>query len=318
MPVRPRLSACFFVPVLFVVLGLLPSSPLRAGGEDLAEAPPPLDSTRLAWSSLALKGRKLLVSMGVDVRIRPLTERALAQALVVPPRGRAVAAGGSALLMEYRLKSLRKDLRVRLWLRGGDGAALQRSRLELTPGEERYKLYRFTEEGIYILRRTPRRGEGNRPPQSWGNVAEEFFPYPPGIPGGRVVSDPAALLYFASVDGLSGPGDAMEVLAYFDDELHIVSMRYDGDDGIDADFEARGRNGSRHVRERRGVRRLVVDSRPLLHDDGDARLQVIGLGGRPRIFMDRALGIPLALKGRIRVAGEVTLRLDHLRLADGQ
>ena len=295
---------------------LLPSVPW-ADGDSLPDAPPlQLDPSRLAWSSLKLKGGKLLISVDAEVRLSTVAGEVLARDLITPPRGHPMGAeDDQVLLIEYRSRSMGKDLRTRLWFRARDGAALQHSRLELTPGEERYKLYRYTREGIYRVRRTPLKGEARRPPETWGRIKKSFFPYPPGVPDGMVVSDPAALLYMASVMDLSAPGDEMRMLAYFDDELQLVTMRYEGNEQLAADFRVSGPGGMMRIRGPRRGRWLALDSHPLVDHDGDAALQIIGLGGRPRILMDQRLGAPLELRGRVRVAGEVTLRLIRLRLA---
>ncbi len=239
----------------------------------------------------------------------------LADALQAPGRGQAIGIDSQpVLLIDFHSLAMGKDLHTRLWFRGQDLAALQRTRVESTLGDERYKLYRFTREGIAIVRRKPMKGEAQQPPEQWRDIKESFAPYPPGIPDGMVVSDPAVLLYLASVAVFKEPGDEIRLLAYFDDMVQIVTMHYEGEEEVGADFKVRGPGGDLHIKGRRQALRLGLASRPLGTRQGDASLRIAGLGGKLKILVDRQLRVPLELRGRVKVLGNVSLRLNKVRL----
>ncbi|MDQ7012042.1 MAG: hypothetical protein Q9M29_09495, partial [Mariprofundaceae bacterium] len=130
------------VMILACVLG---DGVARANGSGEPAAPRlQLDDRRLGWTALSLKGSKLLVSVSADVSLRHVAEKVLPGALLVPKRGQAIAAAGQpVLLIDFHSLAMGKDLHTRLWFRARDVAALQRSRVEATRGDERYKLYRF-------------------------------------------------------------------------------------------------------------------------------------------------------------------------------
>ncbi len=309
-------------PLIFLVLPVLVAfaacsavSPVWANGASEPEVTRlALDETRLRWSALSFKGNKLLVSVVAGADLRRVPQAELSSTLVDPARGRPVQAGGdSVFLIDFHTRSLRKHLRNRLWFRAGDGAALQRSRLELTRGEERYKQFRYTAEGILIIRRQPAGGEVGRPPASWSRISREFVSYPPTFAGGQAVSDPLALFYVASVKEFAAPGDTLSLLAYFDDALQIITMRYEDEERVDADFELQGRGGVHRIKGQRTALRLVLSSRPLDQERGRDGLTLAGLR-RPVLLIDRQWRFPLALRGRHKVVGKVDVRLGKVVL----
>ncbi len=296
---------------------LLGGGPARANGSGELEAPRlQLDDSRLGWTALSLKGGKLLVSVSADVSMHRVTDNLLSGVLLPPQRGQAISpAGQPVLFIDFHSLAMGKDLHTRLWFRARDVAALQRSRVEATRGDERYKLYRFTREGIFIVRRKPMTAEAQQPPEQWHDVKHSFVPYPPGIPDGMVVSDPAVLLYLASVADFKQPGDELRLLAYFDDKLQIITMHYEGEEEVAADFKARGPGGSQHIKGSRQALRLGLASRPLDMRQGNASLRIAGLGGKLKILVDRKLRVPLELRGKAKVLGKVSLRLHKVRLS---
>ena len=308
-PARKHRSRAFWSLVLLAVC-LWPVTGAANGS-----IPPPaavrLDAGRLDWSAVTLRGSKLLVPVAADLELRPLAAAELAAALIQPRRGRPVPARGTVLLLDYHSRSLGKDLRIRLWFRGGDLAVLQRSRLERTPGQERYKVYRYTAEGIYVTRRKPGPGEAKRPPERWTQVSDEFIAYPPGIPGDQVVSDPAVLFYVAAVADFREPGEEIRLLSYFDDEMQVVTLRYEGDETVRADFRMQGPRGETTVEGHRRALRLGLTSVPLDRHDGRDEVAIASLR-QPRLLVDRRWRLPLELRGRIKVVGRVEVRLDQV------
>ncbi|MFQ5487322.1 MAG: hypothetical protein ACE5ET_02610, partial [Gammaproteobacteria bacterium] len=280
--------------LLMMMASFLGAGQAAAGGSGEPEAPLlQLDDGRLSWTALSLKGGKLLVSVSADVSLRHVAPSMLVDALQPPVRGQAISvAGQPVLLIDLHSLAMGKDLNTRLWFRGRDVAALQRTRVESTRGDERYKLYRFAREGISIVRRKPMKGEAQQQPEQWRDVKRSFAPYPPGIPDGMVVSDPAVLLYLASVAEFEEPGDEIRLLAYFDDMVQIITMHYEGEEEVSADFKVRGPGGGLQIRGRRQVLRLGLASRPLDTRQGNASLRISGLGGKLKILVDRQLRVP--------------------------
>ncbi len=304
----------FLLPALVACAACSVVSPAWANGAGEPEVTRlVLDEARLRWSALSFKGNKLLVSVVAGADLRKVPRAELSGTLVEPARGRPVQAGDDTVfLIDFHSRSLRKHLRNRLWFRAGDGAALQRSRLELTRGEERYKQFRYTEEGIFIIRRKPAGGEVERPPASWSRISKEFVSYPPTFAGEQAVSDPLALFYVASVREFAAPGDTLQLLAYFDDALQVITLRYEGEERVDADFELQGRGGVHRIKGQRTVLRLVLSSRPLDQGlAGERGRDGVTLAGlrRPVLLIDRQWRFPLALRGRHKVVGKVDVRL---------
>lgn len=289
------------------------AGPLQAG---TSSAPVlQLDRNHLNWSFLTLKGGKGPISVSADIRLQAVPDASLQKVLLQPDEGgEPVAAGEAALLIDFHSSSMGKDLRTRLWFRPRDVAALQRGRIELTRGNERYKLYRYTGEGLFIVRRKPGPGEEGKAPGSWNNVKRSFSAYPGAFPDDVVLSDPAVLLYLASVADFQEVGDEVKILAYDNEDLLVVTMRYEGDEQVAADFKAEGPEGERAVQGRRSALRLGLTSRSLQGGGDGSGLKIAGLGGKLKILVDRELRVPLELRGKVGFAGNVALRIGNVRL----
>ncbi len=286
-----------------------------AGAWSIAAPLSQLDDSRLNWSFLVLEGGKGPISVSADVRLQQVSKTELAKDLLSPEEGgEAIAAGGDALLIDFHSRSMGKDLRTRLWFRPRDVAALQRGRLELTAKNERYKLYRYTRKGLFVVRRKPLAGEERKAPDSWGGVKRSFMPYPEGISEDVALSDPSVLLYLVSVADFEQPGDEINLQAYADEKLVVVTVRYEGNEEVSADFEAEGAKGKRRIKGRRSALRLGVTSRQLEGGKGGSGLKIAGLGGDIKMLVDRELRLPLELRGKVRMAGNVSLRATRVRL----
>gem|GEM_PF-5660509 len=59
------------------------------------------------------------------------------------------------------------------------------------------------------------------------------------------------MIYIVSVLELQNPGDQVELLAYFDDRLHIVTIELEGLESVETDFKLRQGDISKKVRGRR-------------------------------------------------------------------
>ncbi|HFQ91576.1 MAG TPA: hypothetical protein ENK29_01710 [Chromatiales bacterium] len=307
---EPWFPGRFFLVLILAGLGFTCNS--------IAASPLRLDDTRLNWSFLVLKGGMGPVSVSADVRLLRVPEAELARALLEPSEGgKPVSADGEALLIDFHSNSLGKDLRTRLWFRPGDAAALQRGRIDLTPRNERYRLYRYTRTGLYVVRRWPLPGEDLKAPDAWGSVTHSFVAYPEEISGDTVLSDPAILLYLASVASFQAHGDEVQFRAYFDEKLLLVTVRYEGDEVVTVDLQADGPDGKRGIKGKRNAMVLGISSRLSGGGGGDTGLKIAGLGGKLRILVDRELRIPLELRGRVRLAGNVSLRTKKATLGHG-
>ena len=288
---------------------------LSSGAVSMAAPVTHLDAHRLNWSFLVLEGGKGPISVSADILLKQVPEGELVNDLLMPEEeGAPIAAGGDALLIDFHSQSMGKDLRTRLWFRSRDVAALQRGRLELTAKNERYKLYRYTRKGLFVVRRKPLAGEERKAPDSWSGVKRSFISYPEGTSGDIVLSDPSVLLYLVSVADFEQPGDEINLQAYADEKLVVVTVRYEGDEEISADFEAEGVEGKRRIKGKRSALRLGVTSRPLEGGRGGSGLKIAGLGGDIKILVDRELRLPLELRGKVRMAGNVSLRATRVKL----
>ncbi len=279
-------------------------------------APPPYDLNSLTWRALHFATSIMGMPLHAKMKARILSRDEAQRHLVSPREGHPIPPADAVLQLEVFSSFINdKDIHTRLMINPGNAAALQRTRVELTPGDERYKAYRFTGEGIFILRRVPRRGEAGKPFTEWTGTHESFIPYPGHHRRPGLASDTAALLYMGSAANFTAPGDSRSFIAYFDDSFHVITMEYRGIEGVRADFRA-GRQdaGSRRIMSYRDALRMTIRAHPLGHPNEESTLQIAGLEPPVELFIDQEMRVPLELRGRFGFIGEISLRLDRAEL----
>ncbi len=307
-----RMTALLLLPMLMMPVVKLQAAP--STGEQAA--PPSYDLNSLTWRALHFATSIMGMPLHAKMKARILSRDEAQRHLVSPGEGHGMPPADAVLQLEVFSSFINdKDIHTRLMINPGDAAALQRTRVELTPGDERYKAYRFTGEGVFILRRVPRRGEAEKPFTEWTGTHESFIPYPGRHRRPDLASDTAALLYMGSAANFTAPGDSKSFIAYFDDSFHVITMEYQGIEGVRADFQA-GRQdaGSRRILSYRDALRLTIRAHPLERPNEESTLQIAGLEPPVELFIDQEMRVPLELRGRFGFIGEISLRLDRAEL----
>ncbi len=272
---------------------------------------------RLAWSQLHFKMSIMGLPLHAKIGLSILDNNEIKSRLIDPEQGQGVPPGHFVLMLDITSSFISdKDIHTRLFLNPDDASVLQRTRLELTKGDERYKAYRFTDEGIFILRRKPRPRENNHPYGHWSDIKTYFEPYPGRLDQYQIISDTSALLYIGSTAAFDKPNDKKRFIAYFDDDFHVITIEYAGLESIRADFTAQKGGGAppQHIMSYRDASQLIIHAHPLGHPREKSTLQIAGLEPPVKLFVDRELGIPLELRGSLGFMGEVSLRLHEVTL----
>lgn len=313
-PAKSALSTVWIL-CAFTLWGLASFSPtVQANGET---SPVPdniptdfLDPAQLHWSQLTFNAS----GNTANLAIQRLTKDATKAVLLPAAQGTAIEPVAETYLrLDFRATQP-KDVHTQLWLDPNTASALQRLRLNLDKGDERYRVYRFTREGVYRIRKNPRDGEADKPPAQWTNIKNTFYDYSTLPPDGMVVTEPTALFYIASVTTLSQPGEQFRLVGFFDDRLHFITVRLDGFESISSNFKIRHSDGTNSITGERQALRLAVTSTAL--DGKDSDLSLIGLKGKLRILVDKELRIPLELRGKIKAlfSRKVTVPLQEVQL----
>lgn len=269
----------------------------------------------VGWSQLELGASRLGLSVSVDISLQHLQDATASHNLAASDQGKPVSAHrGDVMLMVFHAVSLGKELETSLWFDGRNAAALQRIRHVITRGDERLKIDRYTHSGLFAIRKKPRPDEVGKPVTQWTDITRKFISFPNILFDDAVVSEPSALIYIVSVLELQNPGDQVELLAYFDDRLHIVTIELEGLESVETDFKLRQGDISKKVRGRREALRYALWAHALSAPQERSRLRLNGLGGDLKLLIDRYMHVPLELRGSVRVLGKMKLHLKKVKL----
>ena len=305
------------IKILLAILVFIPSGHLALanGGSEPDIEEPSFHPKSVTWSQLRLGASRLGLSVSADISLQRLQDAAASHDLVVPDKGRPVVSHhGDAMVIVFHTKSPGTELKTSLWLDGQNGAVLQRSRHVMTRGDERQKIDRYAHDGLFSIRKKPRPNEAGKPVAQWTDISRKFIAFPSILFDDAVVSEPSALIYITSVLNLQKPGDQVEILAYFDDHLHVVTIELEGVEAVETDFLLRQGNTSKKVKGRREALRYALWAHALAASLGRSRLRLNGLGGDLKLLIDRYMHVPLELRGSVRLLGEMTLHLKKVKL----
>ncbi len=277
-----------------------------AGGESRSAAADDLDPDRVPWTRLRYEARKLFFKGTTEVRLGAGSRRDL----IASPGHAALepGSGGPAprvSLLELDSVFAGRRSEVEVWFDPGGLVAFQRRKLR--HGKKAYeKIYRFTADGVFSRRRSPRIS-GRRPAEPWGRLEEEFYRYPGERGGCPTVAEPTMLFYLLAAAELT-PGEPLTACTFSRRDLSRVEVRAAGAATLKVDY-AELTDGER--RQRQGeieALRVTVRARPL--DGGD--FEFLGLEGDVEIFL--VDGVPVEIRGRLPRFGRVQVKLVEVEL----
>jgi hypothetical protein len=296
---------------------LLLSAFLSAGGAPrLATGSPPeaelLEPSRVLWSDLEFKASKFLLSVVSRVRIEFLPAGQIQADLVASAQGTPVTALGPEVgLLTLESRFMGRKSQVRTWFDPLQAGALQRTRLR-TGKKKESKIYRFTRQGVYTLRRSPGDGaESGLPPDRWTDASNDYSAYGAGLRSGLAVSEPSALFYLISSAPLRRPGDHRELYAYSKNRLFLMALEVEEPGQVKVNYEEESRGGVRRRKGRVEVVRIAVEARPVEADDDQRDFQFLGLEGNVEICLEPNTRIPVRVSGKAGAAGRVEVKLKR-------
>lgn len=189
-----------------------------------------------------------------------------------------------------------------------------------TTSERRYsgrktyaKEYTFDQEGLIIRRSAPAEGEDPERPESWSLVSEAKVPLP--APVNRGNNQANALLYLLAASPLDEAGDQIRIPIFSGGGWLWVKARVSGLARIKARYqETKGDE----VSHRDGYfQTLVIQVGGEVMDPaaGEDRLEMMGLEGELRVYLEPENRIPLRISGRARMVGNVDIKLKKVSLS---
>ncbi len=298
-----------------LVLGI--SNTVIADGPSTTDTPLKYyEAQQLTWSQLDFNTSILGISFSANLGITILTDKDAQAKLIKPEQGQGIMPSPHVLLIDFSSSFISdNDIHTQLLFNSDNAVALQRIRHESTEGDERHKVYRFTNEGVFIMRRKPRQGEAKLAAEQWTDTNKRFDRYPEQLPKDRVFSDTSALLYIGSMAMFKNPGDKIEFVAYFNDSLHVVTVEYEATEIIKSNFKAqRHGQATQRITGNRESLRLAIQAHPLGQAKSESTLQLAGLAGPVKLLVDKELRVPVELRGDLGMMSDVVLKLDKVVL----
>jgi hypothetical protein len=199
---------------------------------------------------------------------------------------------------------LGRSSRTRLLLDADDGRAIQRSRLELGSSD---KVTRYGTTGILVVRRRPEPGESGRPAPTWPDVSTRFEPFPRDAQIAHGVSDPSALFYVLAAGALRRPGDSWTIPVFASDAMANVEMRAKGWEQIEVDHVDGSERAPRTVRALHVAVATTSNNRRV-----DDEVNVLGISGDFEVWLDPERRVPVLIRGRAPLVGQVDIRLRQV------
>lgn len=303
---RPLRRGALLIAGIALALQLAP-----AAGSPVPGLTPPLDPSRVTWTSLTFRASKLGLSTTAKVELGKVpAARASGEMIVVEDAPGIPPRAPETFVSRVRTSFLGRDSLATLWFDPRDGEALQRYQLE-TGRRHRFKAYRFSHRGVHTLRRYPADGEEDLPHERWSDRSQRFDPYPEAARNLAVI-EPAALFYVLSAADLSSTGDLLKIPAYSRSRVILLEIRVEGLTRLPVDYQRDSGNGDKaRVRGDADVLHLTVHPRPWTGAE-DADFELIGLRGDVDVFLDLQTRVPVEVQGKVKIAGRVHIRLQEV------
>ena len=264
---------------------------------------------RIEWEELYYKASKMGVKAESRVKVRLLPASEAAKGLIEANNGTAVAVG-SGQVAEIQLDNSVKgtDSVSTLLLRAEDAAAFQRTQVTRTKKKNFLRTYRYLTDGVFIERRIPE-GAPTGSPWDWPVHNTRTMPFPSDI-NGKSVTEGMALFYILSAADFSAVGDTLRFYNFDRDGMSQVLMTVEEIVDWKVNYTEVSSQGERQVKETRQVARLTVSGESV--GDGDEAFEFLGMKGNIEIFADPELRIPVAVKGKVPVAGNTTVQINRV------
>ncbi len=279
------------------------------------------ETGQVVWKRLAYQGKHFLGKVETTVSLTELSALAAQKVLISIPEGSPLQVSPAPVKV-IDVQSAVNPLfggpdftGSQAWFSPGDAAALQRIRYR--KGDDIWQnTYRFTEKGVYRLRKKPGHGEQkNLAPERWTNTKESFYPYQDKRPGSQVVMEPTGLLYLASARAFREEAAPRSLYVFDRKQLHEVKVQVSGRLRLKVSYIEK--NQKNDMRREGMTDTLKISFKPralALPDQPPEEFSFMGLRGDFEIYIDAATAIPVQISGQISRIGKVHIRLQAVEI----
>ena len=299
--------------IIFLMSGSLPAHTQSAPG---------LDANKRAWNRLFYKAKKILGTVTTEIQWENLQAEEIKK-LLIPVPGRASLQSTDNLVFTIEGHSVVKPLwgsvevlDSQAWYNPGNEAVLQRIRSRR--GKETWqKTYRFTNKGVFRLRKKPGNLEElNKSAVQWTDIRESFYPYALKTEGCSHALEPLVLLFVVSAIDLESHNGMLRLCVFNKKQLHEVRVRPEGTKSLAVDYiEKIKANEVRRQAEIEAVKWSIKPRSLAGTDKKPEPFSFLGLDGDFDIYMDKTSKIPVQISGRISGFGKVDIRLQKIEFS---
>jgi hypothetical protein len=270
-----------------------------------------LDPGRVRWRAIEMQAHKFGLTATSNVSLDLPGPAAPGPALMDAPG--AIPGGAQLAHLNYRSSVLGQQFETNLWLDAQTGAALQYENLN-TGFSLRYRALRFADSGAYLWTRRPVGSEAKQPQDQWSDRSQGFRPFPAAAQG-HGVTDAIGLLYIVAAADLYATGDEVQTLALTGRQVSRIRLRVGQPANTAADFAVS--NGPMRQRCRGNWPTITVSLTVSPIAGGDPNFDFLGLRSEIRVLLEPASRLPLAVSGRAKLVGDLTIQLQQAVLASG-
>ncbi len=279
------------------------------------------DVSQVRWSSLSFKSSNVFGAATSKVKLEGVAASSAEQLLVTPPQGVVLKPSGPqvfTLKVNTAIDPLigSKDFsETKVLFNSEQAAALQRIRVR-TGGEKWEKTYRWTEEGVYRLRKKPDSSdEENLPRERWKNIEESFYPYDLNSMGCSFVSEPSLLLYIASAANLSTGDQPLSLCVFGKKQVHRVQINAEAGHKVEVDYVEKLSLNNTRKESMIDAMKLSIKTRPLIERQEEAeKFSFLKLVGDFDIYVEEKTKIPVLIKGKTAKFGDIDIKLQEVEL----
>ena len=294
-----------------LMLSIVLAMSMPAIGSPAAEpASSRFDPSRVTWSELEFKLHALIVSAEFQIGVETVSRQQAEPSWISPSQGTAVLPTGPEVVVVTEVfEILGRRFDTTLWFDPGSLSALQRISIETKKNVHR-KIFRFTEEGYYLEWRKPEgKEEKSLPPARWSQETKSYETHPSTYRSGTPITGSSAVFYLLSASDLEAVGDTMQLLAFSQQSVSILTFKVEGMESLNLEYEEHV-GGTQTKRTTAEALRISVDAKPL-DPSAESSHSHMGMMGNGDYFIDRKTRVPVEMRGKMPV-GSAKLKLKRV------
>jgi len=317
-----KLSFRWPIALWFLIFSLLGNPGLTAQAKSAPAFK--LAADKIFWQHLSYRAESFVGKMTSNISLAALTVEDAADNLITAASGCAVKASGAPVFFlesHSNIKPLfgsNEILTTQSWIDSNSAAALQRIRRR--QGRETWqKSYRFTNKGVFRLKKKPKDSrEAKLPLDQWTQTRESFYDYAPASPNCSAILEPGGLLLVASVIKQWQQESPFNLCVFNKKQLHRVKVSVAGIRRLKVKYIEK--SGIEHRRRDTEIDAVQISFEPhalVQNSQEPETFSFLGLKGNFDIFIDPNSGLPVQISGKIAAFGTIDVRMQEVELRTG-